>query len=172
MEFVCGSISEAWSTILRYIMITGRRQDVIASGVPRNTTESRDIIMITMKTPLHGMIPAHAPFSQQALDAYAAQLLTPDNPGFDYTYGSRLLAYPMSDPAYPLDQLRQVKEELRIDASSRKALAITWCPEYDLHVPYSLPCLILCDFKLRDGMLNMVAYFRSHDAYGAWPVNA
>jgi thymidylate synthase len=34
-----------------------------------------------------------------------------------------------------------------------------------------VPCMIVDDFKLRDGRLNLAIFFRSHDFAGAYPAN-
>jgi thymidylate synthase len=34
-----------------------------------------------------------------------------------------------------------------------------------------VPCMIVDDFKLREGRLNLSVFFRSHDFAGAYPAN-
>ncbi len=47
---------------------------------------------------------------------------------------------------------------------------MTWIPPLD-EVRDEVPCMIVDDFKLRDGRLNLSVFFRSHDFAGAYPAN-
>lgn len=48
---------------------------------------------------------------------------------------------------------------------------VTWDPKIDTESD-EVPCMILVDFKVRDGRLFTTALWRSHDIYGAWFPNA
>jgi thymidylate synthase len=39
------------------------------------------------------------------------------------------------------------------------------------NIKEEVPCMIVDDFKLREGRLNLSVFFRSHDFAGAYPAN-
>jgi len=63
-----------------------------------------------------------------------------------------------------------VTEKLQENPTSRRAIAITWIPSVDTKVN-EVPCMMLDDFKLRDGKIHLTTLFRSHDFGGAYPAN-
>ncbi len=107
-----------------------------------------------------------------------------ENPGFEYTYGERLRSWKVPADAIssdsssdrptnhsaPIDQLEQVIRRLKASPSTRRATAVTWIPPVD-NSRDEVPCMIVDDFKLRDGRLNLAIFFRSHDFAGAYPAN-
>ena len=91
------------------------------------------------------------------------------NPGFEYTYGERLRAWSLPGVP-PLDQIEQAIRRLKESSATRRATAVTWIPPVDT-AKDEVPCMIVDDFKLRDGRLNLAVFFRSHDFAGAYPAN-
>jgi thymidylate synthase len=132
--------------------------------------------------PLTGWPIEGSGWNMEGLEKYAEQLLSGDNPsGFAYTYGERLTRYPDSiddlflmrdiyDPKKHIDQMAEIITRLKGNHASRRAVASTWIPYFD---PYNseVPCLQLLDFLIRDGKLNLTAFFRSHDIERAWVPN-
>jgi thymidylate synthase len=115
------------------------------------------------------MIPAEYSWNEERLEEYAQQLLSGNNPGFEYTYGERLRAWSL--PGMPvLDQIEQVILRLKASANTRRATAVTWIAPVDA-AKDEVPCMIVDDFKLRDGRLHLSIFFRSHDFAGAYPAN-
>lgn len=109
---------------------------------------------------------------------YSEQFLSRDNPGFVYTYGSRLrnhedyLSHDEDDEGYTgIDQIQVAIDRLKNCKESRRAISVTWDPYLDT-VNDEVPCLILVDFKVRNNKLYTTALWRSHDIYGAWFANA
>ncbi|OWT32358.1 thymidylate synthase [Methanobrevibacter sp. 87.7] len=109
---------------------------------------------------------------------YAEQFLSRDNPGFVYTYGSRLRNYEVYPPnekdeeGYTgIDQIKVAIDRLKNCKESRRAISVTWDPHLDT-VNDEVPCLILVDFKIRHNKLYTTGLWRSHDIYGAWFANA
>jgi thymidylate synthase len=118
------------------------------------------------------------PFSRESLGQrqadgrfshYLGQFLQADHApaGVSYTYGDRLRAF--GDGA--VDQIAAMIDDLRNSRHSRRAVATVWNPERD---PRSSnpPCLNLVQARLCDDVLHLTAYFRSHDIYRAWAMNA
>jgi thymidylate synthase len=113
-------------------------------------------------------------------DDYRAGFLSPHNPGFEYTYGSRLRAWgagyvlpPREVDLKPiaLDQLDYIIRELRRDRSSRRAIAVTWVPPVDEETE-SPPCMMSFHAMIRGDRLSAFVPYRSHDWFGAYPANA
>lgn len=122
-------------------------------------------------------------WNREHLDEYAAQLLSGENPGFEYTYGERLRAWTLAtvngdpssstaseSPIPPVDQISEAVRRLKAAPETRRATAVTWIPSVDARKE-EVPCMIVDDFKLRDGRLNLIVFFRSHDFAGAYPAN-
>ena len=53
----------------------------------------------------------------------------------------------------PLDQIEQAIRRLNESPSTRRATAVTWIPPVDT-AKDEVPCMIVDDFKLRDGRLQ------------------
>lgn len=111
------------------------------------------------------IIPNLVGFNGSQLVTYCEQLFNPNKGSFTYTYGERLLGYQINSER--LDQLEYVKEKLKENRNSRRALIITWMPTCDCFVS-EVPCLQLIDFKIRNDKLNVSALWRSHDVKDAW----
>jgi len=162
MELKELTIAEVWPKILRRVITCGNLIDIKNYGL---TLEIGEPVQVTIHNPIYGRVCKGSGWNGAALEEYYRQLTAPNNKyGFTYTYGKRLYNY---------IGVNQVKENLDIldeDRNSRQAVAITWIPEQDLNSP-SPPCMIIQDRWVREGRLNMSVYFRSHDAFGAYPAN-
>ena len=159
------SISEAWQRGLGLIW----RQGVQITD--ERGTRVKEILSLQMvvEDPYRDMIPVGYAWNEERLEEYARQLLSGDNPGFEYTYGERLRAWALPGSP-PLDQIEQAISRLRSSASTRRATAVTWIAPLDSGKE-EVPCMIVDDFKLRDGRLHLSIFFRSHDFAGAYPAN-
>ncbi len=62
-------------------------------------------------------------------------------------------------------------DELRATRYSRRAVAGLWDPARDAGA-VDPPCLNLVQARVRDSKLYLTAYFRSHDVFRAWLLNA
>ncbi len=127
-------------------------------------------LQVTVTHPMEGWPIEGSGWGMQALERYAEQLLSGENSfGFEYTYGERLRNYKIGKSLY-VDQLNNVIKQLRKTSVTRRAVAITWMPGFDISKD-DPPCMLVDDFKLRDGVLSLAAYFRSHDFGRGWPQN-
>jgi thymidylate synthase len=135
-------------------------------------------LMVTILKPLEGWPIPNSEWDLPALDRYADQLLSSNNPtDFDYVYGNRLRARQclFDDPdscqsVMEWDQIGLIIEKLKRQPSSRRCIAITWYPERDIFAEHA-PCLQLIDFLIRDGKLHCTTFFRSWDCERAAPAN-
>lgn len=133
------------------------------------------------------------------LENYAHQLLSGENPGFDYTYGERIrrgltpidsdrlarealltkmLGQEHFRDHYGIDQLELVINSLLENPTTRRAIMYIWEPSWDLGSYKHVPCLQVVEFLYREDAvyhledrLHLTAFFRSHDIQQAWPVN-
>jgi thymidylate synthase len=159
------NISDAWHRALNLIWRQG--QEI----TDERGTKIRELLslQVVVSDPYQEMIPREYSWNEERLEEYALQLLSGQNPGFEYTYGERLRAWSMPGTP-PLDQIEQVIRRLNDSSSTRRATAVTWIPLVDT-AKDEVPCMIVDDFKLRDGCLNLSVFFRSHDFAGAYPAN-
>ena len=68
-------------------------------------------LQVVVEDPYHEMIPSQYSWNEERLEEYAQQLLSGNNPGFEYTYGERLRAWSL--PGAPaLDQIEQAVQRL------------------------------------------------------------
>lgn len=156
------SISDAWSRGVNLIWSSGK-QIVDERGSHIKELMNLEIVI---ETPFVDMIPEDTSWNLERLEEYATQLISGENPqGFEYTYGQRLRDYNGE-----VDQIQYAIEKLKANPSSRRAIAITWMPMVDTKVD-EVPCMMLTDFKIRDGRVHLTTLFRSHDFAGAYPAN-
>jgi thymidylate synthase len=170
-RFIRGStISDAWHRGLNLIWRQG--QEI----TDERGTKIRELLslQVVVENPFSDMIPHEYSWNEERLEEYALQLLSAENPGFEYTYGNRLRSWGLPDNSPsdlpPIDQIEQVIRRLKDAPTTRRATAVTWVPPID-EVRDEVPCMIVDDFKLRDGRLNLSVFFRSHDFAGAYPAN-
>lgn len=180
-----GTISDAWHRGLNLIWRQGHEL------TDERGTRIRELLslQVVVEDPYRDMIPHEYSWNEERLEEYALQLLSAENPGFEYTYGNRLRSWMLPVPSpggqsptchppacqssinqSPIDQIEQIKRHLKASPATRRATAVTWIPPLD-EFRDEVPCMIVDDFKLRDGRLNLSVFFRSHDFAGAYPAN-
>ena len=159
------SISDAWHRGLNLIWRQG--QEI----TDERGTRIRELLsmQVVVEDSYQEMIPKEYSWNEERLEEYAEQLLSGVNPGFEYTYGERLRAWSLPGVP-PLDQIEQAIRRIKESSATRRATAVTWIPPVDT-AKDEVPCMIVDDFKLRDGRLNLAVFFRSHDFAGAYPAN-
>lgn len=106
-------------------------------------------------------------FSPNEFENHVKSLLsTRKEEGVSYTYGERLFKHPIGD-----NQFEAFIDKLSENEKTRRAIMITWDYLTD-STSKDPPCLILVQGDLSGKYYNHTAYFRSHDVYSAWPLNA
>lgn len=157
-------IVEVWVHLLAAVLAFGRR-DLTAYTVRQR--ELLDVVAtIQDEDPQVPLLPDWVPLTRAQLDAYYPQLLTAERPeNIAYTYGERLFDFAGRD------QVAAMVEELARVYYSRRAVATLWDPARDPRSP-DPPCLNLLQARVRQGKLYLTAYFRSHDIFRAWLLNA
>jgi thymidylate synthase len=165
------TITDAWRRGLNLIW----RQGVEITDERGTRIKELLALQVVVVDPYTDMIPQEYSWNQDRLEDYAAQLQSGENPGFEYTYGERLRSWKMPEkPGQPveppIDQIDLLIQRLKTNPNTRRATAVTWIPPVD-SAKEEVPCMIVDDFKLRDGRLNLTVLFRSHDFAGAYPAN-
>jgi thymidylate synthase len=100
------------------------------------------------------------------INNYFNTIFSPRKPeGIEYTYGERLFSY------QDIDQVDHVIKKLKDSPISRRAVAVTWnvLTDKDSKEP---PCLTQIVWNIKNNRLYQTCFFRSHDIYGAWLLNA
>jgi thymidylate synthase len=156
------TIKNGWETLVKRVMQKGSE---IKDERGSLTLELRNTV-VTMKRPLELEIPKGYFWSGEKLEIYAEQFLSDDKQGFVYTYGNRLRKH-----FEGIDQIGEAIRRLKNCKESRRAISVTWDPPTDTKQE-EVPCMILVDFKIREGKLHTTGLWRSHDIYGAWFPNA
>ncbi len=155
-------IVEVWVHLLAAVLAFGRR-DLTAYTVRQR--ELLDVVA-TITAEETDDLPDWLPLTREQSDAYYPQLLTAERPeNVAYTYGERLYDFGGRD------QIAAMVDEIKATRYSRRAVAALWDPARDPGAA-DPPCLNLLQARARGGKLYLTAYFRSHDIYRAWLMNA
>jgi len=170
-------IPEVWMQGLRQIWEHGELVEVIYDGKPIKTVEIMGL-RSQIFLPDKGAIPDGYIWKEgsPSWEDYRAGFLSTNNPGFEYTYGSRFRAwgtgiYSKDQKLITIDQIDYIIRELKRDRSSRRAVAITWIPPLDEKTE-SPPCGMHFQAIIRGDRLSAMIPYRSHDFFGAYPANA
>ncbi len=156
------TIKTGWETLVKKVIKKG----VEIKDERGSLTKELLNTVVMVKNPLDIEAPEGYFWSGEKLEKYAEQFLSNDRQGFVYTYGNRLRKH-FDD----VDQIQEAIQRLKNFKESRRAISVTWDPTVDTK-NNEVPCMILVDFKIRDGKLNTTGLWRSHDIYGAWFPNA
>jgi thymidylate synthase len=156
------TIKSGWESLVKRIITNG----VEINDERGSLTLELLNTMVSVQKPLKLEIPEGYFWHGEKLDKYAEQFLSDDKQGFIYTYGNRLRKHFQG-----IDQIQEAINRLKNCKESRRAISITWDPPTDTQSD-EVPCMIIVDFKIRDGKLQTTGLWRSHDIYGAWFPNA
>ena len=156
------TIKTGWESLVKRIMNTGVEITDERGSITKEILNT----IVNVKNPLNTESPKGYFWTGEKLDKYSEQFLSNDKQGFIYTYGNRLRAH-----FDGIDQIQEAIERLNNFKESRRAISITWDPTVDTKND-EVPCMMLVDFKIRDGKLHTTGLWRSHDIYGAWFPNA
>ncbi len=156
------TIKTGWESLVKRIMKNGVEIRDERGSITKEILNT----LVNIKNPLDTEAPEGYFWTGEKLDKYSEQFLSNDKQGFIYTYGNRLRAH-----FNGIDQIQEAIDRLNNFKESRRAISITWDPNVDTKND-EVPCMMLVDFKIRDGKLHTTGLWRSHDIYGAWYPNA
>ncbi len=156
------TIKTGWETLVKRIMKNGTEITDERGSVTKEILNT----VVSIDNPMDAKAPDGYFWTGEKLDKYSEQFLSSDKQGFIYTYGNRFRAH-----FEGIDQIQEAIGRLKNFKESRRAISITWDPTVDTKND-EVPCMMLVDFKVRNGKLNTTGLWRSHDIYGAWFPNA
>jgi len=156
------TIKSGWESLVKRIINNGLEINDERGSL---TLEILNTV-VSVQKPLQLDIPDGYFWRGEKLEKYAQQFLSDDPQGFIYTYGNRLRKHFQG-----VDQILEAINRLKNCKESRRAISITWDPPTDTKND-EVPCMIIVDFKIRNGKLQTTGLWRSHDIYGAWFPNA
>lgn len=154
---IANDATDAWNAAVTTIDVYGHN---ILTEDGKLTREVENLI-VQIKHPDQGYPIPRSKWNLTALEAYASQILDPNEKGFDYDYGNRLGRR---------NQINIAIEHLRNNPSTRRAILTTRDLSKDLYAQHT-PCLQVVEFLLRNDELHMTCFFRSHDIRDAYPAN-
>lgn len=171
-------IADGWETLVKKIMEEGQEINDERGSLTKEILNT----LVTITDPLGKQnaksddffenikIPTGYFWRGEKLKIYSKQFISSDQQGFVYTYGNRLRGH-FYIQNFVIDQIKEAIQRLKNCTESRRAISVTWDPRID-RISEEVPCMILVDFKIRDGKLHTTGLWRSHDVYGAWMPNA
>ena len=135
-----------------------------------------DSSVISIENPLsEPMVNPKSRFQETFMKHYAKDLIFGSDSVFEYDYHGRLFHYRPYDDKPEIDQISYIVEKLKSNPQSRRALAITWYPNYDETLS-NCPCLQLVQCTIRNDRngetkMNEKVVFRSNDMQTAAGAN-
>lgn len=157
------NIMRAWVKLLDSVMRWGRIKQ--SEYGERQKQLLGALAVLRAEDALQSAAELHAYIPAEELEKHTRSLLEGAS-GASYSYGGRLRAHREAG-----DQLTAFIAKLSSSPATRRAVMLTWDFATDFTSP-DPPCLVLVQGDLTDRVYSQIAYFRSHDAFGAWPLNA
>ncbi|MFH1551293.1 MAG: thymidylate synthase [bacterium] len=155
---------QAWLEILKIIWRFGRVRDSFYGNPVKEVFNIATVI--TDENPLNPKLFPYFSITKKDIKKYCESIMNSKRGNEVYTYGERLRGY---------NGINQVDEAiipyLKKYPTDRMAVAITFDLTND-HKSSSSPCLCLVQATTLDNKVNLTAYFRSHDLFSGWILNA
>lgn len=156
------TLARAHELAVKYVMDHG----TIVHTEDEELTVETDEICIEVRSPLEEpMLSPKSKFKLKFVQEYTDHLLHGNTSEFEYDYHERLFEW-----FGMTDQIQYIINTIKDNATSRRAIAITWEPTTDQIVP-GVPCLQLVQCIRRSGKLHMKVVFRSNDVLSAMGSN-
>jgi len=157
------TIAEGWLKILNLVMKYGE-----VKKTEQHVKQKEILNLMVVVDKEDETLASFFPFNDKDLETYCPTILTAEKPAsVSYTYGQRLYKY--SDNL-SMDQIENAMQKLKETPHTRRAIAFTWNVEIDSK-SLNPPCLTQVCWSIRGSKLHQTVHFRSHDIFGAWPMN-
>ncbi len=158
-------VADAWRQILNLVMKFGTIKK------SQHSSDQRELVnlvaIVEDDDPDNPSIEKWLWFGKDELENYYPKIMTGKIPeGTEYTYGNRLLDYDIGK-----NQIDYIINDLRKTKYSRRAIAVTWQHDKDMHSA-NPPCWVVLQALVQDDKLYLTCYLRSNDMFSAWPLNA
>lgn len=163
------TVAEVWLKAIALIRSTGRLTE-------SQYGERQELIQMTSvvyNEPAEFHFEPWIPVTRDFMEGYIPQMCFGDlTEGVSYTYGSKIRnwQYKNSISLVSIDQLTAVASKLVANPDSSQCTISLWDVETDTFSK-SPPCLTNIWVRLIDRKLILIATFRSHDVYTAYPSN-
>ena len=162
------TVAEAWLKAIHLIRSTGRLTE-------SQYGERQELIQMTSvvyNEPADFHFEPWLPVTKDFMEGYIPQMCYGDLPeGISYTYGSKIRNWQYKNSiSVSIDQLTAVASKLAANKDSSQCTISLWDVEIDTFSK-SPPCLTNIWVRLIDRKLILIATFRSHDVYTAYPSN-
>lgn len=174
-KITANSIPDAWLKILDIVMKFGENKP---SEYGINQKEILNVLCVIEND--SGEIPKWMNISENDLENYYSTFFSEEKKiDVSYTYGERLFKYELSHVENPsgkeisttYNQIEHVIKKLKESPFTRRAIASTWKVKIDTESEHP-PCLTQITWNVKNNRIHQTAVFRSHDIFGAWPLNA
>ena len=172
------TIGEAHEALIALIVTAG---DELRTEDDEATLEMCEPLSVNIRSPeRQPMVSSASPYGPQFMGKYVDEMVCPGPTKFTYTYANRFMDHPRGITGMipdgdgngrGLDQIYFIVRKLAQNPETRRAVAISWYPEKDMHSD-DPPCIDLLQFFIRGQYLNLIAYIRSNDMLMAWGCNA
>ena len=163
-------IGMAWLELLKLIMKFGTVRE---SFYGNNCRELFNIAsVITDEDPDNFMMFPYFQITKEDIIDYLPKFMTGEKGTADYTYGERLWNFPhMGVDGQITNQIDDVIVDYLTRYPTDRAACATIFNITD-HKAKTAPCMTFVQATNVDGKLDLTAYFRSHDIFGGWLLNA
>ncbi|MCX6745752.1 MAG: thymidylate synthase [Candidatus Parcubacteria bacterium] len=161
---------QAWLEIIKKIMKFGTIRESFHGN---NCKELFNIaIVITDEDPENFKMFPYFQITKEDIKSYLPKFMTSDKGTADYTYGERLWDFPkIAGQNLKYNQVDEIIVDfLKRYPTDRAACAVTFGIQD--HTAKSSPCMCFLQATNVEDKLDLTAYFRSHDIFGGWLLNA
>jgi len=161
---------EAWLEIIKKIMKFGTIRESFHGN---NCKELFNITtVITAEDPTNFKMFPYFQITAKDIQDYLPKFMTGERGTADYTYGERLWNFPkIENQDYRYKQVDDVIVDfLKRYPTDRAACAAIFGIQD--HTAKSSPCMCFVQATNVEDKLDLTAYFRSHDIFGGWLLNA
>lgn len=168
------TVGETWLKIVNDVLRFGEAK--ITNYGNMATDASNTVAVVTDEDPNNPKIEDYFNFTKEDVGKYVQEFLNPEcPPGVFYTYGERIFAH----GPHKINQAEIMIRKLQQDPNDRGAVAILYDPyhdnQLDIETPvkdFRNPCIVFLQSSIKNEKLELSAFFRSNDMFGAWPLNA
>lgn len=157
-------IGQCWLEILKIIWRFGRIRESFYGNPVREVFNVA--VVITDEDSFKPKIFPYFSITKKEIEKYCQSIMSDEKGKEYYSYGERLWGYK------GINQVDEVMIPfLKKYPTDRAAIAVTFDLTKDHKAPRS-PCLCLVQATTLDEKVNLTAYFRSHDVFSGWILNA
>lgn len=163
------TVAEVWLKAIALIRSTGR----LTKSQYGERQELIQMTSVVHNEPAEFHFEPWLPVTKDFMEGYAPQMCYGELPeGVSYTYGSKIRNWQFKNNVslVSIDQLTAVASKLVFNKDSSQCTISLWDVETDTFSE-SPPCLTNIWVRLIDRKLILIATFRSHDVYTAYPSN-